>query len=681
MTLTVIHKTDFKYRNDIEGLRSIAIIPVILYHAHLACPAGFIGVDVFFVISGYLITKIIQEESNRDRFTLISFYHRRIRRIFPALFVMITISSALAYIVLLPTELIAYGKSLLAAATFVANIFFHGQVDYFDSANEIKPLLHIWSLSVEEQFYIFWPIIFVTINTHVSEQKKTFLVAIGLVASLYYSEFLVHHKPKAAFYLTPSRSWELLLGALLATPAVAPWLGRMPRRAADVASIVGLAAICAAVFGYDSITPFPGLTALAPCLGAALVIGAGAQGPTAGGRLLSLPPFAFIGRISYSLYLWHWPILVFARLYLDRSPDRDETWCLISLILVLACLSWRFIEKPCRNRRATASGGRPWVAGGVAAPLAVAGVGALMVFSDGFPGRIQFPSRIQTMTHEIAQVRSEAKAFQSSPCLARRAALPPIERCLLGQASPNTTYDVVLWGDSHAAHLAPALATLGQRMGFTAREITKAGCGPLPGLQFFPEHEIRRECREFNKAAMESILRHRPGTVILAGWWDAFATGGLLMTPDSARPSLAQSLRTFVATVRSTVRTLTQAGNRVIVVSQAPTPTGDPVSCIERTVLIRSDASKCAARSALFAEAQSRVNTLLRSALDGEPDTQLANPFQPLCDEHECRIFTEQGNLVYMDGAHLSPAGARLAGFSLEASLATVGRVVETATR
>ena len=675
MTVAPVPYASSAYRHDIEGLRALAVTPVILYHAHLFCPGGFVGVDVFFVISGYLITKIVQGEYERGRFTFIYFYHRRIRRIFPALFVMFAISSALACVLLLPDELLNYGKSLMASAAFASNIFFRSQIDYFAAASAEKPLLHVWSLAVEEQFYIFWPLILVAMNIFVKEKTKTLVLVAMLVASLGYSEFLAHHTPKAAFFMMPSRAWELLFGALLATSIKSSWLEQMPRHAADLASIVGILLICVAIVAFDSITPFPGLAALAPCVGAALVIGAGEYGPTLGGRLLSLSPFTSTGRISYSLYLWHWPILVFASFYLERDLSLDEKGWLISLIIVVACLSWRFVEEPFRNFRIAARGDSAWVTGGVAAGFVVASAGALFVFNDGFP------SRFGTRIHEIARVRSEAVAFQASPCLARRASLPPIEGCLLGQASRGASYDVVLWGDSHAAQLAPALATLGQRMGFTAREITKAGCAPLPGVRFFPEDEMRLECPDFNKAAMEAILNNRPGIVIFAAWWDAYAAGRLLVAVGSARPSVAQSHQTFITTIKDTVHALTHAGHRVIVVAQAPTPNGNPINCIERARLIGQKASDCPATSAVVAEAASRVKNLLRPALETEPAAQLVAPFEQLCDAQVCRIFTEQGDFVYMDNVHLSAAGAQLVGVSLEAGLIASRRPHEARTQ
>lgn len=648
-------------------------MPVLLYHARLLGPGGFIGVDVFFVISGYLITQILEGEFLRGSFSLVTFYRRRIQRIVPALFVMLAVSSAFALVLLLPNELVAYGRSLRAAADFTANIFFRKQAGYFDLTSEQKPLLHVWSLGVEGQFYLFWPLILVVLNAVVRGKRRLLVFAALLVLSLAYSEYLVHLRPKTSFYSLPSRGWEFLMGALLASPALRGWLERAPRFAADAASIVGVVLIGWAVVRYDSITPFPGLTALAPCLGAALVIAAGERHPTLAGRLLSSLPLAFVGRMSYSLYLWHWPLLVFAPLYLGRDLRLDEKGGVLALSAAAAYLSWRFVEEPFRKSTTFAGSGPVWIGGSAVAASILVGASALMVAFDGFPGRVP-------AIREIAKVRSEAAALQASPCLARGASLPPVERCLLGKPPPGARYGVVLWGDSHAAQLAPALDALGQRMGFTARQMTKAGCAPLPGMRIFPVDEMRLECPDFNRAVMETIVPDRPQIVVVGAWWQWFATGEMLAAPGPARPSAIESRRHVVSALRDTVRVLTRAGHRVIVVAQTPIPNGNLINCIERARLI-GRTSECVAMRSLRAETDRRVSELLRGAVEAEPDVRIVFPFESLCGARECPIFTEGGNLVYLDDQHLSSAGAQLLNPDLEKSIVAFGRQHQGAAR
>lgn len=469
--------------------------------------------------------------------------------------------------------------------------------------------------------------------------------------------------------LLPARAWELALGALLAVTSKFRGRYRLPPPAADFASLVGIALIVYASFAYDSTIPFPGVAALIPCIGAGLVIAAGEGRQTLGGRVLSLPPVTFIGRISYSLYLWHWPILVFASIYLARALRVDDACWALVLAFVAACLSWRFIEQPFRELPVAPGNARNWIGGGVIAGLAAACAGAFLVTNDGFPGRV--PSGI----HEIAKVRAEAKAFQLSPCLARGAEAPPVEGCLLGRAPLGAYYDVILWGDSHAAQLAPVLDDLGQRLGFTAREITKAGCAPLAGVAFyFPVEELRLRCPDFNAAVMEAALHHEPAVIVLAALWDAFASGGMLVSDSPVPPTTTESRRKFVMVLGGMARALTGAGHRVVIVGQAPVPSRNPVNCIERRLMAGRPASECAAPAAPWMDANARVVELLRSAVEGLRDVQLVLPFAGLCDAYLCPVFTDRGDFAYIDEIHLSAAGSRVVDTDLGRTLVAVRR-------
>src|SRR3984893_7680373 len=461
------------YRPDIDGLRSFAIVSVILFHAQLSGRGGFIGVDVFFVISGYLITGIIERDLRCHRFSVIEFYHRRIRRIFPAMFLMLSASFVVSCIFLIPEELMGFGKALLATSTFSANILYYRHSGYFDTSSQLDPLLHMWTLSVEEQFYIFWPLMLVALGlTAVSKWKIPGIFCI-ILGSLLLSAYWVDKNPNAAFYLLPSRAWELALGAAFAMLPVSNIVRRLPRIVAEAASLIGLFLLGAPIIIYDAITPFPGFAALPPCMGAALIIAAGERGPSIVGRILSLRPFVWTGLISYSLYLWHWPILVFGRLILNRELNFPERVSLVLLMFVAAWLSWPFVECPFRDAQVVRGRSLTWVIGGLATTVLFASIGTLLFLRDGFPERSPDVARF------AMEAEKEAKAFQQSPCLAWGSKLPETQGCLLGAQSTASGYNVVLWGDSHAAHLAPALNEIGQHLGFTARQITKPGCPPV----------------------------------------------------------------------------------------------------------------------------------------------------------------------------------------------------------
>lgn len=272
--------SDTSYRADIDGLRALAVLPVILFHAQLFFRGGYVGVDVFFVISGYLITQIIERDLQAHRFSVLVFYQRRIRRIFPALFVMFALSTVIAYRFLIPTELAAFGKSLLASSAFSSNMLFYRWSGYFAADSDVAPLLHTWTLSVEEQFYVGWPLLIGALSFPATVKWKIPAALSILAGSLLLSAYLVTANQNAAFYLLPPRAWELAVGALLCLSPVAKFLVRLPRTAASIASLAGIGLLVVTAVAYDKLTPFPGIAALAPCAGAALIIAAGAGGPS-----------------------------------------------------------------------------------------------------------------------------------------------------------------------------------------------------------------------------------------------------------------------------------------------------------------------------------------------------------------------------------------------------------------
>ncbi len=338
-----------EYRRDIDGLRALAVVPVVLFHAGVpGFSGGFVGVDVFFVISGYLITLLIAREITEGSFTIAGFYERRVRRIIPALFAVLLVSTVLATRLFLPDQLRDFSKSLVATVLFSSNVFFWREAGYFAAPAAEKPLLHTWSLAVEEQFYIAFPIALLIIHKWLGQRWVAWLAPAAL-ASFALSVWGVIHAPGATFYLAPTRAWELLIGALLALGAIP----RPKRRyAIELGAIVGLALIAWAVFGLSRETPFPGLNALYPCVGAALLLHAG-EASFAGLRDRACwrhRPLVAIGLISYSLYLWHWPLLVFAQYVRVFELTLAERLVVVCIAGLAAALSWRFVERPFRSR-------------------------------------------------------------------------------------------------------------------------------------------------------------------------------------------------------------------------------------------------------------------------------------------------------------------------------------------
>ncbi|MCP4923786.1 MAG: acyltransferase, partial [bacterium] len=345
-----------RYRPEIDGLRALAVLPVLFYHAGIpGFSGGFVGVDVFFVISGYLITSIILKEIEAGTFTLSHFWERRARRILPALFTVIISCFIAGWFFLLPGDYKELGDSALAQSFFVSNVFFWRKVGYFATAAETKPLLHTWSLSVEEQFYIFFPLLLLVFSKFCSRKNLLKFVMAGLVLSLTLCIWIQHSKiafelspiwfdnAGAAFYLLPTRMWELLIGAALTFSPIAL---NFNRRATF--GVFGIFGILTAIVFYNDQTIFPGYTALLPCMGAALILWSNERKVNIVGRFLSLKPLNFIGKISYSLYLWHWPLLAFPQYWLDRKLSILEACLALTITFFLSILSLKYIEMPFR---------------------------------------------------------------------------------------------------------------------------------------------------------------------------------------------------------------------------------------------------------------------------------------------------------------------------------------------
>jgi peptidoglycan/LPS O-acetylase OafA/YrhL len=459
------------YRADIDGLRAIAILSVFAFHgsSHLL-GGGYVGVDIFFVISGYLISEIIFRELDSGTFRLSRFYLRRVRRIMPALCVVTLVVFLFSIRFLYPSELNDLSKSAIASSLSASNIFFWQSAGYFDAPSNSKPLLHTWSLGVEEQFYILFPILAVWIGAK-SGRWRGYILFLAFLVSLGVSEYLARTDAASAFYLPYSRFWELLLGSLLATRIVAPPRGLVRELVAGL----GLAMIATAVVTYRGVAAFPGLAALLPCLGAAAIILSGVSGQTIVGRILALPPLVFVGLISYSLYLWHWPMIVFQRVaqIVDTglSPTLDKALVVV-LTFVIAFLSWRFVEKPFRKDMGS------WRQKRSLAPLAATvlicafGFGALA--KDGWPARFS-PESIRLASYLSYNPGPDTR--DGACFLLDQERFEAFNRQLCMRRNP-THRAIMLIGDSHAGHL---YSGLDFRYGTNADilEATATGCKPL----------------------------------------------------------------------------------------------------------------------------------------------------------------------------------------------------------
>jgi len=493
------------YRPDIDGLRAVAVLMVVLNHLNLGVRGGFVGVDVFFVISGYLISSMILGEMASGAFTLIGFYERRVRRILPALLLMLMISSAVLVRRLLPWETEAFAKMLLAALFCVSNLFYEQKGGYFDPPEQFRALLHTWSLAAEEQFYIVFPLLLVGIRRWFPSRLRTAIVGLALV-SLAIAEVVVLRDSRAAFFESPLRAWEFLTGTLIALGFANALHNRWQREAASAA---GLLLIVLPGLFYNNGTVFPGLMAIPPCAGAALVIAAGEKGDSVSGRCLSWRPLVFIGLISYSLYLWHWPIVAFEERSFRMVPLRNAPWTLrltmLMVSLAAAVLSWWFVERPFRSGRFRPRRRTLFAITG-SAVAAMLAFGCVAITSGGFPSR--FPSNVLKIAAYHDNFASGDECFddpRGKLRFNRKACLNP----------DDGRRHFLLLGDSHAEDLYPGLRTVFPELNLS--RASGAACKPTVAQGEFPKSNC---VALMNYIYGDYLPHHRIDKLILSARWE-----------------------------------------------------------------------------------------------------------------------------------------------------------------
>jgi peptidoglycan/LPS O-acetylase OafA/YrhL len=435
------------HRRDIDGLRAVAVAAIVVHHAFPALvPGGFVGVDIFFVISGYLITRIVAGEMGEGRFSFTRFYLRRARRIVPAYVVVAAAVTAIAAGLLLPRAFYLFGGSLAASGLFLTNFWFAQGFGYFAPQALQSPLLHLWSLGVEEQFYLVWPLLLAGLAWRPVRRLRPAVVLALAASSLAGAQWLVAHNGSVwAFYLFPTRIWEFLAGGVLALGLVPPPRGPI---AANAAAAGGLALIAATLALIGEATPFPGLAAVPPCLGAALVIWSGQGAAPRAAAPLRWAPVVWIGLISYSLYLWHWPLLVLGRVWLQRPLTAVEAALTVSFSVVLAALTWRFVERPFRKPPPSPVRKRT-LALALSPLLLMVAAGGLAFATKGLPMRLAPAARAAAAFSgtDVNPVRE--RCFEDAE-LARPG-------CRFGAAADARDYDVLVWGDSHADAAVPGV--------------------------------------------------------------------------------------------------------------------------------------------------------------------------------------------------------------------------------
>ena len=490
------------YRHEINGLRALAVLSVIFYHAKFTSfQGGFVGVDIFFVISGYLISGIIFNELSNSSFSLVNFYERRARRILPALFVVLIFSTLTSWALLPPFEFKDFGQSLFSVSIFASNFLFWFEGGYFDAGIDLKPLIHTWSLAVEEQFYVLFPLLAILIF---SVNKKFLLPIILLVfltslflAQIFSEDNIDINSKKGSFYLLPTRAWELLMGGLL---FFIPQCNHISSKDLlnNVLSLIGLLLMAFSVYSFDADTPFPSAYTLIPTFGAVLVIIYGVKG-TLANKLLTAKPLVLIGLISYSAYLWHQPLFSFSRSYFAEELTSYQLSFLILLTLLLAYLSWHFIEEPFRNKRKIS---RKFVLiFSISGTLFFGLVGLGIHYNEGFEKRYT-SDQIKLLNFRSYEERDEL--YRDRVCFLRR---DMDENSFSDICSDGPIY---IWGDSHAASISYGMRKLNK-----VSQYTSSMCPPI----FEIDIPGRPYCRDINEAIFNSIDINNPKLVFLSANW------------------------------------------------------------------------------------------------------------------------------------------------------------------
>lgn len=651
----------FGYRREIDGLRALAVVPVILFHAGFeAFSGGFVGVDVFFVISGYLITSIILTQKAAGTFSLLDFYERRARRILPALFLVMAVCIPFAWLWLMPSDMKDFSQSLVAVSVFASNILFWRESGYFDSAAELKPLLHTWSLAVEEQYYVLFPL-FLLVMWHFAKRWTVATLAVIAALSFALAQWGAYNKPAATFFLLPTRGWEIAIGALIAFYFARYPKLQLQRPAQEIGSLIGLSLILYAVFAYSKETPFPSAYALAPTLGTALIILC-TTSSTLVGRILTTKAFVGIGLISYSAYLWHQPMFAFARQIALTEPSAALYSSLVFLSLFMAALSWRFVEKPFRSP--TEFDRKYILLSASAATIFFVGVGSYGHFTSKDNLSLAWLDG-DTPKKYAGIVRNGVE------CSARN----PLETCAIGNS--NAPLKIVIAGDSHARALTEVAEYMSRQGQFEFFDLSAGGCPFMLGMDAYINGVISKSCdSHYQQKRIDFLATIPPAVILLHSRFPLYLNGrgfdntigGVehrvhYVMARANHTTLNERYEQQKDALEKTIAELLKLNHEVIIISGVPTNGWDPIMRLKRLEKLGLAATH-EARENLMRIPLSAVKKELD--LSGQmmyeisrryPRVKIVDPKTIICDSAYCSSISEN-KILYADRDHLSFEGA-----------------------
>jgi len=619
------------YRPDIDGLRAIAVISVILYHINKSIiSGGFIGVDIFFVISGYLITQHIIRDIEKNRFSIIEFYRKRIKRIFPVLLVVIAVTLIISLTIQRPADTVIVARSSFASIFSMANVYFWLFLDtsYFAAESSESPLLHLWSLGIEEQFYIFWPLILILI--YKSIKGLSFFIIFTLIAtgSFLLGDYLYPTNPSFVYYMLPTRAGELLIGALTAHAITRKGNLKIPKNIVTTLSITGAICIAGSLIFLSKSQVFPGFRAIFPTVGTALLIIAGHYGNSLATRILTLRPLIWVGLISYSAYLWHWPILAFAR-YSRLEIGLINGLLIFILTILLSWMSYYYIERPTRQYNGSAI---KIFAYQFAIPSIIITVFTLIIMRSGG----YFLHLNADEYRAVAQKTLPAYKY-NYVCQSWEITPEQVngDNCLVGE-STSTSPTVLLWGDSNAAHFIGIIGTFAREEKFQFKNLEHSSCPPIfSDPEKFVSAKVLTKCRSSLTTMRKASDKYQ--VVIISASW----------------PSYQTKSNEFLDVFFDTTKQLAEQGKLIILLGKIPViPTYDRL-CPEKSINLPYLKCNTASRVAISNDVSS-INTDLKAFASKTKNVEYYDLEDYLCPNGNCSAYHKNGEALYYDTNHLS---------------------------
>ncbi|HEK0786357.1 TPA: acyltransferase [Proteus mirabilis] len=623
-----------KYRTEIDGLRAIAVLSVIIYHAFPSIlPGGFVGVDIFFVISGFLITTIIIRDIQDNRFSITDFYERRARRILPALFLVIIVCSPFAYLWLLPLDFNSFLKSIIAVLTFTSNFLFSSESGYFAQNVELKPLLHTWTLAVEEQYYIFFPLI-LFLAWNFGKKLSFIVVAIIAFISITLAQLGSVTSPTETFYLLHSRAWELLIGSMCAFYYTSKKNAFFEKNSSLI-SIIGLLMIAISILILNKDYPYPSIYTLIPTIGSALILLFSSMDNVIG-KILSIKLLSRVGLISYSAYLWHQPIFALSRNRDISEPSNTEIFILILLTLVLSHFSWKYIETPFRNRNKFSKK-------------------SIFAYSGIFTCALILVSFSLIIINEKYDI-SGKKELQSSIDYRLRGNLGLNKACektftLTKECRTDDNPEIVLWGDSYAMQIAKAITSSNENAKLI--QFTISQCSPVIGYSSAGTVFGAKNCIDSNDKVLNYINNTKSvKVVVLSSPFIQIGRDYVAVNREDHTVNITneQSLENL----SNTVDLIKSFGKEVVIISPTPESGYDIGQCMKKASLVGREPSVCDFKSPIIDEEKDLILKGLRSL---ERNAKIIMMDSLICNKEKCHVY-ENSNMIYRDKGHLSYEGS-----------------------